>query len=601
MFRLLLLCYCIFSSLSAIAQNCSSCEIAVPDNLPLDTVFLSTAAAGQVGQVYNQDLSFRLPLTTTPVSDESTPAGLTINQFEITGVANLPPGLEWNASQTLFDPAENNDGCAKICGTPLVAGEYVIQVSLVATVLIVEAVTILEVPIRIDPRQSTTVGFSLRNGTGCGTTRVSFRNNVPSGGMTGFDYQWDFGNGQMTNRENPLDVQYDTAGTYTVKYQAVVDTVGHFLTNVRVDAADCDDFLSRPDLQVKIFDTLGVELFASQVIENAVIPVDIPLNFRLKDPRHRMILLDVDSGLGGADDICGEFALRPLPTGTYEGTAPASSITYQLLNPTDTIRSQDTVIVYPIPSAPQISVVDTSSFCQGDSAVLAASYDTGVQWYVDTTILVNEDRPSLTVRSTGSYYATYTSENGCVSRSDTVDVSVNERPAIVEFSVENNLLMLDDTSNLSDEISWEWYMDDMEIIDAETNARTYCISESGRYELQVTNASGCTSSFGREVVYDDNFPNCISSTDTPEEAMAQIQYSPNPVRDALYVSLQLPQTGNVQLSILDALGRKWYSASHFNNRGMLTTTLPTANLNAGWYVLQLQTKSATQSWTFIKQ
>ena len=66
------------------AQNCPDCEITIPDNLPQDTVFLSDAAAGQVGVTYDSDISFRLPLTTTPVSDENTPAGLNINQFEIT-------------------------------------------------------------------------------------------------------------------------------------------------------------------------------------------------------------------------------------------------------------------------------------------------------------------------------------------------------------------------------------------------------------------------------------------------------------------------------------------------------------------------------------
>ncbi|MFK7933207.1 MAG: T9SS type A sorting domain-containing protein [Saprospiraceae bacterium] len=599
MSRLLPLLWCLLMSISLPAQSCPACEIAIPDNLPLDTVFLSTAATGQVGVAYDSDISFRLPVTTTPVANETTPAGLTINQFEITGIANLPPGLEWTPSQTVFDPAELNDGCAKICGTPLIAGEYIVQVSLLATVLVIEAETILEVPIIIAPRQSTTDGFTLRNGTGCGSTLVSFRNNVPSNGNDGFSYQWNFGNGQMTDRENPLDVEYAEAGEYTVDYQAVVDTTGFFLTEVFIDAVECDDFLGRPDLQVKIFDTLGVEVFASQALENVEPPLSIPTNFKIEAATYNLVVLDLDGGLlgGGDDDICGEFILRPADTGIYADMTDEATIRLNILHPTDTIRSQDTIVVYPIPASPQIEVVGDLIFCEGDSVLLTASYAENVQWYLDSTFLINQNQADLMIQTAGNYYVEYTSPDGCSSISDTLSVMVNENPPLVEFDVENNLLMVEDTSILMLETTWQWYLDD-EIISDDAE---FCLAEDGVYGLELTNAAGCKTLFERAVVYDENFPNCVSDVVDIANLGLNFNLYPNPVNDVLNIELDLIERSDIQLVVFNSVGQV---IKEFYQKGatfLFQKTLNTNDLATGIYFLKIRVGERESMVKFVKK
>ena len=581
------------------AQNCPDCEITIPDNLPQDTVFLSDAAAGQVGVTYDSDISFRLPLTTTPVSDENTPAGLNINQFEITGIANLPPGLEWTPSQTIFDPEEMNDGCAKICGTPLVAGEYVVQVSLIATVLVIDAETILDVPISIAPRQSTTEGFTLRNGTGCGSTLVSFRNNVPSDGREGFSYQWDFGNGQMTDRENPLDVEYNGAGEYVVDYQAVVDTTGFFLTDVLINSVECDDFLGRPDLQVKIIDSLGVEVFASAIIENAEPPLSISTNFKIENESYQLVVVDVDGGLAGDDDLCGEFELNQLATGDYAGITEIVSINYRILNPVDTIRSQDTVIVYQIPAEPQIEVEGEIAFCEGDSTTLRASYDENVQWYMDSTVLINEIQPELKVKTAGDYYVEYTSPAGCSVLSDTLSILVNDNPEPVEFSVDNNLLIADDTTSLAIGTSLQWYVMQQGIPSA--NGGEFCINMSGVYGLEFTNTAGCTTLFEREVIYDENFPNCVSDVVDINDLGLNFNFYPNPVQDVLTVELELLEWVNIQLTVFDAIGRSMVDVGYENQTGQFKQFIQTADLSAGVYFLKINIGELESMVKFVKR
>lgn len=556
---LTLLC---FSIVQLNAQSCPDCETTIPAELPADTVYLSSAANGQVGVMYDQDISFRLPLTTTPVADENTPAGLPINQFEITGVANLPPGLEWTPNQTIFDPSELNDGCAKLCGTPLVAGDYVMQVSLVATVFVINAETILDVPITIAPSQSMTDGFTMRNSIGCGETTVSFRNNIPSNGQEGYSYQWDFGNGQMTDRENPLDVEYIGAGKYIVDYQAVVDTTGHFLTNVTIQSVECDDLIGGPDLQVKIFDETGTEVFASAVADNANLPLNVAIDFEIVAESYTLSIFDADGGLAGADDLCIEVALTPLVTGTYTEETATAAISYNILHPTDTIRSQDTVVVYAIPLTPEITVDGALSFCDGETTTLVASYDNNIQWYRDTSALVNETNPSLAVETTGQYFAIYTSPEGCISTSDTVVIVVNEIPMPPSITVDGALSLCTGDSTLltaSYTDNLQWYLDG-ELLSGAVDANLI-VQIAGNYTATYTSPEGCTSTSESIIIEVNELPaipnftvenNTLMLLDTntlSTSASLQWYLNGNAITDATQTTFCIAETGVYGLEI----------------------------------------------------
>ena len=72
-------------------------------------------------------------------------------------------------------------------------------------------------------------------GSGCSPIQVSFTNNNP--GMA--SYLWDFGNGNMSNAENPTPQIYNNPGTYVVNYEAYSTTnSSYFLTNIEVVSAN---------------------------------------------------------------------------------------------------------------------------------------------------------------------------------------------------------------------------------------------------------------------------------------------------------------------------------------------------------------------------
>ena len=94
-----------------------------PDSLPV----------GFVGQYYDEDMTFYLPLDTT---DPSSGAFVTFEDFHITSIS-LPLGLTWEcnnaANNCHYDPTITQHGCVKVSGNALIPGNYNVQVDLVAT------------------------------------------------------------------------------------------------------------------------------------------------------------------------------------------------------------------------------------------------------------------------------------------------------------------------------------------------------------------------------------------------------------------------------------------------------------------------------------
>ena len=136
-------CWALFCGLllttPLMGQNaCPDCMVDLPSNLPEDTLFLDAAPPGRVGEPYSGVISFRLPRTTTPVAaiDSTVTPGVTIQQITVTGLTNLPPGLDWYLPQAVFPLPDSTDGCLRICGIPLQAGTYMVHVVLTAQVFV---------------------------------------------------------------------------------------------------------------------------------------------------------------------------------------------------------------------------------------------------------------------------------------------------------------------------------------------------------------------------------------------------------------------------------------------------------------------------------
>jgi gliding motility-associated-like protein len=103
-------------------------------------------------------------------------------------------------------------------------------------------------------------------------------------------------------------------------------------------------------------------------------------------------------------------------------TAGSYAVTQTLAGCTSPPSDTVIVVINPIPPAPTITASGPTTFCQGDSVMLASSAPSGNVWNTAATT------PSITVLSSGSYTVTQT-VSGCVSApSAPVTVTVNPLP-----------------------------------------------------------------------------------------------------------------------------------------------------------------------------
>lgn len=535
----------IFLSLSLNAQ-CPGCVIDLPQ-LPADTVYLADAPDGEAGVYYDNDLSFRLPITTDPVNalDPSIPAGLDISDIKILAVVNLPPGLNYEPNQTDFDPNNETDGCVCFCGTPLQSGLYEMLVVLEAKISVLTQTASYPIEIYIAPAVSTTDGFTMSNTTGCGEVLVEFGNNVPSNGDTGFSYIWDFGNGFTSNLENPGFQIYDEPGTYFINYDAFIDTIPPTLTNVNILDVDCDDLIGDADIFIKIKDPSGATIFETSPVNNTPIPISIAVNLPLGVGTYKLEVRD-DDPFGNAN--CGDVTFNVATTGTIiDG---GLEVSFDIFKPVFMVSSTDTVVVLELPETPELNITGDIEVCSNELVELEVlNYTEYIQWYRDSSLLFGDTLPNLTVSLPGIYWAEYIDKNGCEVVSEIANIEEIAAPGVPTFSSNSNLLTLNDSDNLPDNYSINWYLEG-ELIDDSTGV-SLVIWESGEYTVEVIDEdSGCSTSFSFGAAFDPTL-----ASEEVDLLQSQVSVYPNPTNGAFWVSMTFDETKEVIFEIFDVTGR----------------------------------------------
>ncbi|MEO0777175.1 MAG: PKD domain-containing protein [Bacteroidota bacterium] len=489
---LFLLFFIVYSG--SLAAQCPGCQVDVPGGIAEDTIFLAPIPDGRSGEAYSEDVSFRLPKTTTPVSetDPNIPPNLPIDDIVISSVSNLPPGLSWKANRDNYQPGDNPDGCIKLCGTPLVAGWYTLEVKLTATIIVVSQESSFFLEMYIAPPVSSNDGFTMTNTEGCGAVEVAFNNNIPSNGNPGYSYFWDFGNGSTSADENPSNQLYDTPGSYVVDYTATIDTAGYFLTSVTLLESGCQDiFGAAPDIFVRIKRANGTVIYQSPGVSNTFPPLSFPVSIPLDEGAYIVEAIDEDSGLGGADDVCAFVNFNRLSNGVQIG--PDFRLQLEILHPLATLSFSDTVVVHPQPDAPNLAASRTL-ICPGDSALWASSNQTGNQWYFNGNLLPGATSRSLFVSAPGAYQVSSTNEFGCESRSEAKQLEWFEAPVAPSISADGgNVICEGETVDLTSSYATgnQWLLNGSPLADA--LEREYRAGVAGNYTVVHSDTNACVS------------------------------------------------------------------------------------------------------------
>ncbi len=579
------------------------CTVEVPQGMAEDTIYLGALPNGTVGVYYDNDVSFRMPKTTTPVNevDPDIPTGLTINQIDILGLSNLPSGLSWESNQTSYNPAVETDGCFNFNGTPFQAGTYLIEVTVEATILVFTQQAVFYMEITIDPSLSVTEGFTMLNNTGCGEVTVSFQNNIPSNGEDGFSYNWDFGNGNSSLDENPQDQTYSQPGFYVVNYEAEIDTVGYILTRAVITASGCNDiptapdWSTNPDIHIEIRDPSGILIYDSEIAWNTAAPIEYFPNIKLLSGNYELKAVDEDSGINGSDDICGivtfnQLSNGPLITGNF-------NMHFDIIHPIEVVESSDTVWVFEIPDTPVISNISATSFCEGEMTVLSSSYNEGNQWLRDGVALVDETEVDLEVTESGVYSVVFTNAMGCSAVSEEVSIEFSSLPEEPEYFNENNLLSLLESISYPAGYTFQWYQDN-NLLTGETEP-FYCAMEDGEYMLEVTDPStGCINTFVQAIVFNPEAECFVNTEDLASNWNLQI--FPNPVSEELNVHFELQEAKSFTLSVYDLLGRRHYFQSVDQRFGTFNQfKIDVIDLVSGMYLLEIKSEDQRLTHKFV--
>ncbi|MBN2777100.1 MAG: gliding motility-associated C-terminal domain-containing protein [Bacteroidales bacterium] len=323
--------------------------------------------------------------------------------------------------------------------------------------------------------------FSIDPSNGCGSAEVSFTNLHPSEGYTpqmfittGFNYQWDFGNGNTSTSENPAPEMFDGPGEYQIQYTVTIDTIGFELSKIVLDGyLGCTDpevlgIGGDVDVYIELYDNNSNLLISTEddadsyqvdPEENNQLEFSLgSLNIGSSIPLWLKIM---DSDSADADDNCiddgegdGTMIAIQLPPNNADGffettkvietTTPNGDLTITAyFNKPVLILSQTlTVDVFPLPGAPSVDNQNLNLCVGSEMPVIEASGD-NIEWYDDEELanLIhsgNDFTPNLeTEDSIYTFYVTQTDNiNSCTSAATvvTIDYGTMASPTMENYA-----------------------------------------------------------------------------------------------------------------------------------------------------------------------
>ena len=580
------------------AQTCPGCSIDYSYTSPgLYPEILPPATAGEY---YEVDLTFLLQEDTTVevLGSDVTFAFLNYHILEPIG---LPYGIHVTSNLGDFpvdyDPADGLFGCARVCGTPLVAGSYTITVPLIATLEdpAGDNPAEYELSLEVLPPSATDGGIVASTTFGCSPLTVDLSTGHPSDGAEGFSYTWDFGDGTYSILEDPVSVTLTADGTepveYVVTHTVTIDTIGYNLDYVTVLSTGCDDCAffgctglfaeENPDIYL-YFPELGI---TTDYYLDTNPPVTFSLNTAL-DPAatYNMQVKDDDDGGFGADDNCGNLMFSGDDVGVFTYDIGSSDVEISISHPIIFYTYTDTIVVYPVPSIPELTISGETELCEGDSVLLSTTPDPTVtyQWLQDGDPIPSAFDADFYAMETGTYALQATATGGCTAISESVDVVVYELPFPPFVSIIGNTLQT------SSDYPIQWYYSGDPIPGA--NDSIYEPAIEGIYQAAAIN--GPCISFSSEI--DFVFQSVLDLDPF------QLTIAPNPVDDMLFLSGNTAVAGTMTIQIINATGQVIRSKT-LSVGSVFSLQLPMDEIPSGYYRLIMRSAEQQGSYPFLRQ
>ncbi len=582
----------------------------VPDStLPyVDGIYPDTLAPAQGCDFYDVDITFVFPQDTTAEIFPGQFVTLAFNSFTIDGLAGLPQGMSWEcnlAPGCVYDtdpdnPVPDSVGCIRIFGTPTIPSTYQIVAYVTANLeLVGDQPTTFELELEVLPCQFTGDCYTYSTTSNCEPAELSVENNVLSNGKAGFSYGWSFtgpnGFSYQTADENPLPQQLTDAGDYIIDYTATVDTLGFILTDATISAVNCSDLIDAGDIYWILknpADSILVNTDGNQIVNggsNLPIVTNLP-NFVLDTGTYEFQVWDHDDI--GNDDGCADgtggggasvFFTIPLTSpGPLTVINNGLTVTFDILNPIDTITCSDTIRIDALPAIPQITTPGSDIICDGDTAWLTTDFADSLQWYRDGLPLLNAHDTVLMVMEAGSYSVEVINpETLCTQLSDGFTMTVNTTP-VPSIAFDGNQTFTVASPNT--DYTYTWYKDDVAV----GMGDPFVGNSTGTYHATATdNATGCESGPSAPIEA------MITALDALAGLASDIRISPNPNSGQFQIELNLLQAQQLQLRMTDIYGKAVYAEQLPPQSGWVNRTWNLDHLPAGIYLIHFEWESGS--------
>lgn len=450
-------------------------------------IYPDTLPSANVGQSYATDVTFVMPLDTL---------GYDFTNFHILSVS-LPVGLSWqcnnNANNCDYNPQINQYGCVHISGTPLLAGQYIIDVTVIADLTIIQGYPFtFQIYMEVLPStvSVSNTGFDMIGSSGCAPITVQFINNNP--GLT--SYLWNFGNGNISLNEQPAPQVYTNPGDYVVHYTAYgnqdtthVYTLNSIHINSMSNYGNSFPSYDNADAYFKLFQN-GTLIYQSSIIGDQNPPVQWNTNINLLPTSTYVIeIWEADDSFGevilGGDDYMGNHTLNLNGcNGCGAGTSNFNyAISHQIIYPQAQVISQDTVHVYGYPAIPNIQ------FDSPTHTISTPDLGLAYQWYFNGSPISGATNPSHVVYQSGIYNVVAINTTGCVAFSDTL-TAVYCNPFVlpqIQMNTANQLVL----TNYPIASNIQWLLNGAVITNEQND--TLFNPVNGTYQVQLIDPFGC--------------------------------------------------------------------------------------------------------------
>ncbi len=248
------------------------------------------------------------------------------------------------------------------------------------------------------------------------------------------------------------------------------------------------------------------------------------------------------------------------------GTGATGDVT--VTTASDTVTISGFTYIAP-PPAPTITLIGSSSLCQGSYDTLQSSATTGNQWYKDGVAL-SDTTATLRTGNAGVYTVKVTLDGLSSAASDGVQLVVLALPPTPTITADSNILISSaDAGN-------QWYIDTTQLIVGATD-KEYIATQNAIYTVRIT-ADGCLSAFSAPYTYP---PPTITTPPTTSDSAMQVM--PNPASDYIKVTWSVSGETVVNAEVVDFNGNVLLTQSGVHSGDKINT----ANLPKGYYVLKI--------------